>query len=337
MNRSPVLPAILALCLGSCGPFQPTAIVGTGPPRAEHDAAPLHVEWQSAVVAGEDRPWLEVTVSAEPFTTRLDSVRVLTDDGRCLGESGPGDAVRCDVDPIQPTLLTVVAEAADGSSRSWRLRVTTRVVRWRETPDVTESPSVVAAWTYPLWGLPRDLADAPFTGLNRLGLGTGIRYAIAGNEPTVEREPVTPHLFATAGTVAGIALGFAWGAGIADPHFFQVLFYADAGAFAGGAAGAAAGLVSESLLGLVLPPIQTALLRSGVDRDPWKGTPPEVVVEAGRWTEDAIRTYERFDRGLCYFPNWRYVVRGTRYVLPQHPDGRDIGVAIEGVEVVDAG
>lgn len=166
--------------------------------------------------------------------------------------------------------------------------------------------------SYVVWGFPRDLLDVPFTTLNRLGIGTYFttegcargKWNAAGSKVVV-----------VASAITGGVVGFAEGWGAAGPHIWQRSIYTQLGAFAGMALGAGAGFAATGAYGVVVVPIQTALLRSGFDDEYLKSNHARLDVHDA-WTEAAVAAYERHERSLAYFPNWRYGVCGERRVLP---------------------
>ena len=135
--------------------------------------------------------------------------------------------------------------------------------------------------TYPIWGLPRDLADAPLTMLNRSGFGT-----------FMVREPADFSVEALEfGAFVGVAVSLVtW----IPAGFTASVRYGGIWALSIGG-----GLIASDLIyGLVVTPLQVALLRTGVDyrflkHEDWKS--------AGHDSPERLRS-------RAFFPNWRYLV-----------------------------
>lgn len=166
--------------------------------------------------------------------------------------------------------------------------------------------------SYVVWGFPRDLLDVPFTTLNRLGIGTYFKTegSAEGKWNAVGSKGVV-----VAAAITGGVVGFAQGWGAAGPHFWQRAVYTQYGSYLGVGVGAAAGLAVTGAYGVVVVPIQTALLRSGFDDEYLKGNHARLDIHDA-WTEGTVAAYERHERSLAYFPNWRYGVCGERRVMP---------------------
>lgn len=181
------------------------------------------------------------------------------------------------------------------------------------SPDVSFQPaSAFEHATYVVWGLPRDLLDVPFTTLNRLGIGT--YFTTEGCAPG-KRNAMGSMVVIGGAAITGGIVGYAQGWGAAGPHIWQRSIYTNVYAVGGIAVGAGAGLAVTGAYGGVVVPIQTALLRSGFDTEYLKGNHARLDVHDA-WTEAAVAAYERHERSLAYFPNWRYGVRGERRTLP---------------------
>ncbi|MBK6939558.1 MAG: hypothetical protein IPH13_05015 [Planctomycetes bacterium] len=180
-------------------------------------------------------------------------------------------------------------------------------------PATTHEPaSGFERATYVVWGLPRDLLDVPFTTLNRLGIGT--YFTTFGCEQGSKNARGSEAVIIAAAVTGGI-VGFAQGWGAAGPHFFQRAVYTQYYSYFGAAVGAAAGFAATGAYGAAVIPLETALLRSGFDDAYLKGNHARLDVHAA-WTEATVAAYERHERSLAYFPNWRYGVCGERRVMP---------------------
>lgn len=166
--------------------------------------------------------------------------------------------------------------------------------------------------TYVVWGLPRDVLDVPFTTLNRLGIGT---YFTTEGCARGKRNAVGSKVVVAAAAITGAVVGFAEGWGAAGSHFWQRSIYTQLGSVAGLGLGAGAGLAATGAYGVVVVPLQTALLRSGFDDEFLKSNHARLDVHDA-WTEANVAAYARHERSLAYFPNWRYGVRGERRVMP---------------------
>lgn len=166
--------------------------------------------------------------------------------------------------------------------------------------------------TYVVWGLPRDVLDVPFTTLNRLGIGT---YFTTEGCARGKRNAVGSKVVVAASAITGGVVGFAQGWGAAGPHFWQRSIYTQLGSVAGLGLGAGAGLAATGAYGVIVVPLQTALLRSGFDDEFLKSNHARLDVHDA-WTEANVAAYARHERSLAYFPNWRYGVCGERRVMP---------------------
>lgn len=347
--RRPIRHLTLALIATApaCGPFRPVAIFDSGESALRSvRAGEVAVTWRPSPAAGRTSV-LRVSLlrgaaaSGDPAVgdevqPQWRRVQVVDGDVVIAEYAREGDddpPATLDV-PIRAPIasLRLIAEEDDGVPREWRMELAAREVAWHETPARVEEPSTLATITYPLWGLPRDLLDAPLTGLNRLGLG---RLVKPDEDAHIEREPLASGLV-TLGALTGGAWGFAWGLAEAGPHLLQILFFIEVGGAGGAAAGGIAGAVTDVLLGVTLPPLQTWLLRTGVDGDPWKGDTPEVLVPRTGWDDDALAAWDRQQRSLGYFPNWRFVARGERYEAPSAGPGAR-GVVIDDVRLFEVG
>lgn len=160
-------------------------------------------------------------------------------------------------------------------------------------------------WTYPLYGLPRDLLDAPFTLLRRAEFG---RLDVKLNKrPLVQS-------FVMGVTVAGIVIGVTHGYHAADHSFWKALLLIDVYGIGGAAGGALAGYGVDALF-VPVNGIETALLRSGIDDDYWKMGPRFRVPEAGSTNGD-LAADERLLRSDAFFPNWQYLACETTLSNP---------------------
>ena len=147
-------------------------------------------------------------------------------------------------------------------------------VTWKLEPPravAGERRSKFLVATYPLWGLPRDLIDAPCTGLRRLGFadkGTGV----TDNDPAT---PITLDTGAAVGAIGSCILVYA----LLAPAWYAIPV-AVVALPVGGAAGLVVGMNVSFIIGptgrLLAKNVQTPLLRSGID-------------------------------SVDYFPNWKFV------------------------------
>lgn len=160
-------------------------------------------------------------------------------------------------------------------------------------------------WAYPLYGLPRDLVDLPFTLLRRAEFG---RLDVKLNKrPLVQS-------FVMGVTVAGIVIGVTHGYHAADHSFWKALLYVDLYGLLGAGGGVLVGLGVDAAF-VPLNGIETALLRSGIDDDYWKMGPRFRVPEAGSTNGD-LAADERMLRSDAFFPNWQYLACETKLSNP---------------------
>jgi len=181
-------------------------------------------------------------------------------------------------------------------------------------PRVEErSRATWLAVTYPLWGLPRDLVDAPLTGLNRFGLGKIY-------DGQLFEEPLPPVIgLYGASSVVGLIVGAGWGFHEAGHHYMQAYLYSTGGFIAGGALGFGAVAALDAAWGAIVNPLQVGLLRTGVDGEYVKTTSPRIEID-GEWSEADIRQYDTLLRSHAIFPNWKYVVNERTVSAPTGED-----------------
>ena len=149
----------------------------------------------------------------------------------------------------------------------------------------TPTPKAVATWTYPVWGLPRDLADAPLTAINRTGFGTYVARADCDYITGAGR------LAFGAADVAGLAAWISHGFGAGVVTEISVLAH-----------GLAIVIGSDLAYGFVVNPLQVALLRTGIDDRFVKLEDHDESIEPGA-AEAEARV-----RSRAFFPNWRFLV-----------------------------
>ena len=207
-----------------------------------------------------------------------------------------------------------------------RVRLTEARVALAPRVEVRARDAWLAA-TYPIWGLPRDLLDAPLTGLNRFGLGK-----IYGGETFEDPVPPVVGLYAASGVV-GLFWGAAWGFHEAGHHYLQSYLYASGGALFGAVVGAGAVAALDLAWGAVVNPLQVGLLRTGVDRAYVKTTSPRIELD-GRWSEADLRQYDTLLRSHAIFPNWRYVVNARTVSAPADEDLVSI-LTVSELEIVE--
>lgn len=165
------------------------------------------------------------------------------------------------------------------------------IYRDQEITLVSQRRHPIYLITYPLWGLWRDLLDVPFTALNRTGYGT-VGEAEGGADSLVP----TTWFMAIAGGVLVFALG--WGVNILAGLVISALGLLVAFVVA---------FLGYFAYGYVGHPVQTALLRSGVDHAYIKpGVNESEVVAVSTWA--GIDREVRRIRAYAFFPNWRYGV-----------------------------
>lgn len=143
-------------------------------------------------------------------------------------------------------------------------------------------PNKVAAWTYPVWGLPRDLADAPLTAINRTGFGS---FVVCLNDKYTGGALTGTFLVAdTAGIIAWIQHGF--GAAVVTELAF--IGYGLLATFGG-----------DLVYGAVVNPLQVALLRTGFDDRYFK------YGDHDKGRESTPEETDARERSRAFFPNWR--------------------------------
>ncbi len=151
----------------------------------------------------------------------------------------------------------------------------------------TDFGRICVATSYPIWGLPRDVIDVPFTGLNRIGLGSFLSRDDTGRR------------YVKVSFVIGQGIGGAVGIAVWMEHgYWAAILPSYAWWF-----GSFLGLITLDLgYGYVVNPLQVALLRTGVDT--------RFVKRADHLPADDpdAGTAEERERSRSFFPNWRYLV-----------------------------
>jgi len=168
----------------------------------------------------------------------------------------------------------------------------------------TDHPSTSRMATYLLWGLPRDLVDLPLTFLNRTGMS--VERALDKNDVSSGRIVVlgTAIVLAVAGALDGWAH--------ANSHFYEQVFYADAFGVIYAGVGYVAGVALVAGFEFVVVPVQTAVLRTGLDHTYWKFDATRVELKD---TDDALTVLVAHERSTCYFPNWQLGARRRTFAL----------------------
>jgi len=167
-------------------------------------------------------------------------------------------------------------------------------------------------WTYPIWGLPRDLIDVPFTWLNHLGygnygiinLGAQIKsksevedYELGESKYSEPRDK-----FADIRSVTAIMVGYFKGWYVSGfPVTFRNLYSLKPFLYgiAYGAMGLLLAVESEDVYGFAINPLQTILLRSGADKKLLKD------LDDLEFRKDEEET----KRSFAFFPNWKYIAK----------------------------
>jgi hypothetical protein len=169
---------------------------------------------------------------------------------------------------------------------------------------VTRSPIPWRSYTYPLWGLPRDLADAPLTLLNRTGMSLEAAEGDSLNAADV---------VIVATTVAAAYAGFVAGWDYANSHFYEQWFYGELFGGATGVVGLGAGVAVVAAYEYALVPLQVVLLRTGVDRCYFKRDATRVIIDPA--ASDVRERLEGSHRSTCFFPNWQLAACEVEFEL----------------------
>lgn len=201
------------------------------------------------------------------------------------------------------------------------LSVRIEEVPYSALPDeaIAERPALIR-WSYPLWGLPRDLLDLPFTALGRAGFGR-----LAFLHEKTDRPSGAAATYAVAG-LTGAIWGAVWGFHQSGHHFMKSGLYTYLGGFGGAALGVGVVGAVDVALAFVVRPLEVLLLRSGADDVYFKLEQPRVD-HAGEWTAEALSRYDRFERSNAWFPNWRYLAHGRSLEAPGSAPDRFLRVA----------
>lgn len=160
------------------------------------------------------------------------------------------------------------------------------VADWQKLPEAKtinyERRSPLLTASYPLWGLPRDLLDVPFTMARRLGYGDSL-------EPG-DLDP-TDHYFMAGAGIGGATAAVLWALSAVSPPGAAIVVAVFAGSGAMALGMHFAPLVTEPVGGLgrlIGDRIERPLLRAGV-------------------------------HSTDYFPNWRFVVHRPVVTLGDGP------------------
>jgi hypothetical protein len=198
--------------------------------------------------------------------------------------------------------LTLLVDRPGEPLQRQGLYVRLRKVETPTAPLVGEDPGPFAMATYPIWGLWRDLLDAPFTAFNRAGLTTA---RLGDNDVNAANALVIGG--AAAGAMLGAREGFRRG-----DSFFEDAFYVGAGSVVGGFAGAMVGVIVAGVWEWIVVPIETAIFRFPFDHDFIKREPYAVPVPVGEGID--LDLYTERHRSKAYFPNWRFGARGDEFL-----------------------
>lgn len=198
--------------------------------------------------------------------------------------------------------LTLLVDRPGEPMQRQGLYIRLRKVDTPTAPLVGEDRGTFAMVSYPIWGLWRDLLDAPFTMFNRAGLTTA---RLGDNDMNAANALVVGG--AAAGAMLGAREGFRRGDGP-----FEDAFYVGAGSVVGGFAGAVVGVLVAGVWEWIVVPIETAIFRFPFDSDFIKREPYAVGVPVAEGIDLDLYT-ERF-RSKAYFPNWRFGVRGDAFL-----------------------
>ncbi len=178
------------------------------------------------------------------------------------------------------------------SVESGRMRESTAGVNWKKI-------------TYPLWGLPRDVLDLPFTALTRGGLS----LEAFGDSMKHSNRFAVADVVVYGSLVAGFVVGLDKGWHHGDSNLLVRSAYADYFALVDGLVGGAVGLGVVAVYEFGVVPVQTVLLRSGVDHQYFKHDPMVLVLGP----TGSLSALEENDRSICYFPNWKYLAAETTH------------------------
>lgn len=164
--------------------------------------------------------------------------------------------------------------------------------------------------TYPIWGLPRDLVDAPLTFLNRTGMN--VKRAVDDKSWSSGR------VFVLGSALALMVVGVGDGWAHANSHLYEQLFYAEAFGWGYAGAGWVAGVIAVAGFEYVVVPLQVITLRTGVDGRLWKGDASRCLPgDDGSYEPAAVLEHAR---GTCYFPNWQLIARSRSFGLKTESD-----------------
>ncbi|MFG0316009.1 MAG: hypothetical protein ACF8XB_01955 [Planctomycetota bacterium JB042] len=331
-----------ALGAAGCAHYAPHPVhVPPEPVRAESASGGVSAEYVETDLEGGD-PLVSLSVAGTWSNGRrawdeIRAITVLTDDWAelvTITYEEPVVGARRAVRFAAPVgdgerRLIVLVDRIGAPQQRCELRLTPGVVHLSRAPvEETRARSPWLTATYPLWGLPRDLIDAPLTALNRFGLGK-----IYGGRTFDEPLPPVVGLYAAAG-IAGAIWGVGWGFHEAGHHYLQSYLYATGGLLVGVAVGAGGVLALDAAWGAVVNPLQVALLRTGID-DEYVKTADPVLRLGDRWTDADVRRHDALLRTHAWFPNWNYVVHERTLFVPPADDGVPVRT-VERIEVVEA-